>query len=117
MTRARQLGQIRELSEMILNRRLEELHASAAAREKSLTALRDLVPRPGEALCPVAGAQAALRYARWADARRAEINLTLARQTARWMEAQQDARAAFGRAEVLKKLQEKALRATRKPER
>jgi hypothetical protein len=55
----------------------------------------------------VPGALAALRYAGWADARRAEINLRLARQTALWLQAQADARLAFGRADVLRRLSDR----------
>jgi hypothetical protein len=46
-----------------------------------------------------------VRYQHWADLRRAEINLVLARQTVDWMEARGAAQSAFGRAEVLRQLQ------------
>jgi hypothetical protein len=46
-------------------------------------------------------------YERWAEARRAEINLTLARQTAEWIEARDAARQAFGRADALRRLSDR----------
>jgi hypothetical protein len=54
-----------------------------------------------------AAVQAGLLYERWAEARRAEINLTLARQTAEWIEARDAARQAFGRADALRRLSDR----------
>jgi hypothetical protein len=48
-----------------------------------------------------------MRYALWADQRRSEINLVLARQTVEWVEARQEAARAFGRNQVLQKLRER----------
>ena len=88
--------------------RLDQLRRARIAREASQAALAALDrPMPDEGVPLVAGALAALRYAAWADARRAELNLQLARQTAHWLQAQADARVAFGRAEVLAQLAER----------
>ena len=45
-----------------------------------------------------------MRYQLWADQRRSDINLTLARQTVTWTEARQDAARAFGRDQALNRL-------------
>lgn len=49
-------------------------------------------------------AEVALRYERWADRRRAALNTELARSLSDLMTAQDKARLAFGRAQVLRKL-------------
>ena len=46
-------------------------------------------------------------YGRWADARRAEINQVLARQTGQWIEARDAAKIAFGKADALRRLMER----------
>ncbi|QUS35927.1 hypothetical protein [Falsirhodobacter algicola] len=94
------------IADLLLQSRLARLRESAAARDRSrmaLTAL-DVPRREGD---PVAEAQIALRYQSWADARRAEINLTLARQTADWLRAQEEARIAFGKVQVLRQMRKK----------
>jgi hypothetical protein len=53
---------------------------------------------------PIVAAQIGLEYERWADARRAELNLVIARQTAAWLEARGEAQAAFGRVQALRAL-------------
>jgi hypothetical protein len=59
-------------------------------------------PAEPEGLDLAPAAQVALRYQLWADIRRAELNTVLARQTADWLAAREDARHAFGRAEALR---------------
>lgn len=105
MREAERLRRLAEIAAIQRDSRLEALRSTRAAREATLAALAEL-DRPGtaEGLPPVAAAQIALRYAAWADARRAEINLLLARQTADWLQAQTAARLAFGRADVLRRL-------------
>ena len=92
---------------MILDQKLAILQDRAAKRGASLKRLRDLALNTFDALEPVVQAQVQLRYECWADTRRSEINLVLARQTAEWMDARAAAKSAFGRAEVLRNLQEK----------
>lgn len=48
-----------------------------------------------------ASGQVALRYQQWADLRRSELNTVLARQTAEWLAAREEARLAFGKTEAL----------------
>jgi hypothetical protein len=45
-----------------------------------------------------------LVYDRWADVRRAELNLVIARQTAEMLEARSEAGTAFGRLQALQGL-------------
>ena len=106
MTR-RALQPLVGISQLILDAALADLRRAADARDESLARLCDLATVPCPTDLPLAAvAQADLLYARWADARRAEINLTLARQTADWLGARDAARRAFGRADALRKLAE-----------
>jgi hypothetical protein len=105
MIRREQLDRLGALAKLILDLRLADVQAAGKARDQSLGHLRALAAAPAQDLDPVAAALTDLRYQQWADLRRGEINLTLARQTATWMEAQGRARHAFGQAEVLQKLQ------------
>jgi len=111
MNRAEQRQQIdrfRALGDLLLQARLSALQAAAAARTASLDRLADLDrPAPATDLPALAAAGVGLRYDRWADQRRAEINLTLARQTATWIEARQAAALAFGRSQALDALAQK----------
>lgn len=100
----KQIDRLSEIANLLLDVKLAEVQKASRAREESLARLADLNVAPSDDPDPIAAAQVDLRYQLWADARRAEINMTLARQTAKWMEAQDDARAAFGKAEVLRKL-------------
>lgn len=95
------------LSSLILDQHLAKLQACAVERNASLQRLRDLAPKPAHQLNEIALATTLLRYEGWADARRSEINQTLARQTAAWLEARTRAETAFGRSEVLRKIQMK----------
>lgn len=107
MTR-RALVPLAGLSQLILDRKLADLERAARACAESRERLADLTIPPFQTDLPLpAAAQAALLYDRWAEARRAEINQTLARQTAGWIEAREAAATAFGRAEVLRKLTER----------
>ena len=61
-------------------------------------------PSPPTDLEPVTAGKVALSYDRWADQRRAELNLVIARQTADWMEARGNAQTALGRVQALQGL-------------
>ena len=100
------LQQIQSVAALLFDLRLSRLEAAARAKAESLERLAGLeVPVVANADLQGAAAElSALNYQRWADARRAEITLTLARQTAEWMEARDAARHAFGRAEALRGL-------------
>lgn len=103
MTQKQQLIKLRQISSLILDSRLSTLHAAAKAKQESETQLAGLnhVPSRPEDLSDVALERVALNYQRWADARRSELNMLLARQTVAWMEARDAAREAFGKKEAL----------------
>jgi len=102
------LHRLRSLSTLILDQHLAKLQAAAAERRISLQRLQDLTPIPAKDLDDVTRAATLMRYERWADKRRRDINLVLAQQTATWMEARGKAQAAFGRADVLMRLAKSA---------
>jgi hypothetical protein len=105
MSAPERLARLAGLAALIRDLRLADLERAGQARAESRARLAGLALEPIEAdLGPIAAAQAELRYQSWAEARRAEINLTLARQTAEWLEARDAARQAFGRAEALRTL-------------
>jgi hypothetical protein len=105
MTRSGDVTALEGLARLILDHRLNALRAAADRREQSLMQVAALDATPGAAdLSPVAAGQVALRYQLWADARRSELNMVLARQTADWMAARDEARRAFGRAEALREV-------------
>lgn len=97
-----------EISRLMLDHKLAALTQATSARDESRARLAGLALPPAQTDLPLAAAaQAGLLYERWAEARRAEINLTLARQTAEWIEARDAARQAFGRADALRRLSER----------
>lgn len=103
------LQQLEEIAALILDGRLSALRHAAQARADSEAKLEGLAaPPPPADLSGAAGELAALNYQRWADARRAEINRLLARQTAELAEATDAARIAFGRRQALAGLVGKA---------
>jgi len=96
------------ISRLLLDSALARVEHAARARDESRAQIARLAAGPvPEDMPPVAAALAELRYQQWADKRRAEINLTLARQTADWLDAREKARRALGRAETLRKLAER----------
>lgn len=108
MSDREKLGQLRQVSQLMLDIRLLALERAAQARQASLDHLADLNrPIPPTDLNPIVAGEVAMRYQNWADQRRSDINLTLARQTAEWVEARQNAAQAFGRNAVIGKLQDK----------
>ena len=102
--RLHRLGQI---SALLRERKLHILQGAAQARQVSLDRLAALeAPMPAADLPSMAAEEVALRYAVWVDERRREINFTLARQTAEWHSALQEAAEAFGRDQVVQSLAE-----------
>lgn len=104
MSKTQKIHALRTISQIILDSKLMELRHAALARSQTQAHLDDLkVPE----LCiddtlGVAEAMATLSYQRWADRRRADLNLTLAQQTALWLDKRDDARHAFGQTDVLR---------------
>ena len=101
-----QIKRLQQIAGLQLDLRLNHLHSAARARQESLDRIAGLNVPQARDLPPVAAAQADLLYQRWAEARRAEINHTLARQTAEWIEAREEASRAFGRNQVLNRLRD-----------
>ncbi len=99
------LAHICRLSDMIFDVQQMRLSAATRLRQESLDRLASLAMPSAQDLDPLTAAKAHLRYQLWADQRRAEINLNLARQTAAWHEAQVETRHAFGRTEALRLLE------------
>jgi hypothetical protein len=106
--RTENLARLQDLSELIRNLEAAKLHAAVLARQASEARLADLAqPIPDTHLSPIAGAIAEIRWQKWADKRRAEINITLARQIAACNDAQDRVNRAFARANVLRQLMER----------
>jgi hypothetical protein len=105
MSQARDLKRLAEVAQLMLDHRLGQLHGAAAELERSrmqLAAIKEAA-HPAD-LEPVVAGKVALAYDRWADTRRAELNLVIARQTVDWMEARVEAQSAFGRVQALQGL-------------
>jgi hypothetical protein len=104
---SKDLKRLHAIAGLILDQKLATLRTKAAARDASLSRLHALAPKGMQNFESIAQMQMELRHESWAGARRAEINIKLARQTADWMEARHAAETAFGKAEVLRKLGKK----------
>lgn len=105
MTKASDMAKLADVAQLMLDHRLGHLRVATAELERSRMqiAALDRSDRPAE-LDPVIAERVALSYARWADQRRAELNLVIARQTASWLEARGEAQTAFGRVQALQGL-------------
>ncbi|MGL6209758.1 MAG: hypothetical protein ACRC14_08020 [Paracoccaceae bacterium] len=104
----RSLARLTTLGHLLLDASLATLHGAAEARNASLARLSDLEKptSPGD-LPDLAAMDVSMRYERWADQRRAEINLTLAAQTATWLDARAEAAVAFAKSQALEGLERK----------
>ncbi len=105
MSQAKDLKRLAEVAQLMLDHRLGQLHGAAAELERSrmqLAAINE-AGRPADLELVTAG-KVALTYDRWADQRRSELNLVIARQTVGWMEARSEAQTAFGRVQALQGL-------------
>lgn len=103
MTQSDQLLRLEQVAGLLFDSSLSDLQRAARAcaeTEAHLAALAVPAIPLGE-VQQVAAELAALAYQRWADVRRAELNQTLARQTAVWIEARDVARLAFGKTQAL----------------
>jgi hypothetical protein len=110
MSRAKDLSRLQVLAALVRDHRLGQLQAAATKRAQSEAQIAALAKPDATDLPPIAGQLVALRYQTWADCRRTELNLVLARQTADWLAARDAARKAFGQAEALKALQARTKR-------
>ena len=102
MSKAKDISRLADLAQLMLDHRLGQLRTSADQLDQSRMQLgainRDAQPSD---LDPVLAIKVGLGYDRWADVRRSELNLVIARQTAAWLGAQSEARTAFGRVQAL----------------
>ena len=105
MTKLADIARMAELAQLVLDQRLGRLRGAAAELERSRQqiAALDLSAAPTD-LEPVTAEKVALTYNRWADQRRSELNLVIARQTVDWMAARSEAQTAFGRVQALQGL-------------
>ncbi|MDP3193994.1 hypothetical protein [Tabrizicola sp.] len=105
MTRGADIARLVDLAQLVLDQRLGRLRSTAAELERSRQqiAALDLSAAPTD-LEPVTAEKVALTYNRWADQRRSELNLVIARQTVDWMESRSEAQTAFGRMQALQGL-------------
>lgn len=108
MTRAGDIERLANLAQLVLDHRLGSLRACAARLEQSQLQLSAVNEAPLAAdLEPIVSSRVGLGYERWADIRRAELNLVIARQTSDWLDARDAARSAFGRVQALQSLSER----------
>lgn len=103
MSRNPQIERLGQIADLLFDSRLAVLQAAARAKLETETQLAALMTPPAEAtqVSEIASALAGLSYQRWADARRADLNMRLARQTVAWAEARDSAREAFGKKQAL----------------
>jgi hypothetical protein len=102
MTTARDLARLAGLAQLTLDHRLASLREAAQSLDQSRMQLRSINAGAAPADLPmVAAERVGLTYQRWADVRRSELNLVIARQTADWIEARSAAGTAFGRLQAL----------------
>lgn len=102
------LAPLRIIADLLREQALKDLRAASDACTQSRAHLAALAPTPLAADADPADRRNAMLHQGWADRRRAEINLVLARQTAEWIEARAAAARALGRAEVLRKMSEQS---------
>jgi hypothetical protein len=109
MSKSKDLSRLADLAQLMLDHRLVQLRHSADQLDQSRMQLSAINHAAGAAdLDPVTAARVGLGYERWADVRRAELNLVIARQSATWHEARGEAQTAFGRMQALQGLVEQA---------
>ena len=110
MTDRSRIARLAELAALVSDAELARLAAAQAAVAQTgerLSVLKPALVGSDSALSAVALAGVHLRYERWAEARRQEINRQLARDMAQMIKARESARQAFGRAAVLRAMAER----------
>ena len=108
MSTLKQLAALGRIADLMLDQRLQVLLRAQDAR----TATKDRIaaleqPQDLDACSLQASVQAQMLYQAWADMRRKDLNLVLAKQTVKVMEVESDARLAFGKQSALRQLQDK----------
>jgi hypothetical protein len=103
VTRSKDLKKLEPLADLLLQHRLGQMRQAndRLARSRAQIAALDKAAEPA-GLPEVVEALVACDYRRWADARKAELNEVIARQTAEAMAARAEAEMAFGRVHALR---------------
>ena len=105
MKDAARLRALKQIADLISERDIARLSKAQAQRAKTEALLRALDQNQEPTNLGLAAAgQVVERFGLWTSNRRITLNQQLARDTAAWMGARDEAQRAFGRAEVLKKL-------------
>lgn len=105
MSKTRDFDRLGQVAQVTLDHRLGLMRAATAALDRSKAQLATINAAGSPADLPlVASARAEWTYQRWADLRRGELNLVIARQTADRLTALDAAKTAFGRLEALRGL-------------
>jgi len=100
------LKAIGAVSQLVLDHRLAALHDAANQLERSRAQLAAINAAPAD-LPPMAAELVDVSYQRWADTRRTELNIVMARQTVALIDAKAEASTAFGRLQALRGLAER----------
>lgn len=103
MKKRKEIARLRSLTDMVLQAQLAQLNGAIAARQKTQDQIAGLqITGPYIAGQEgIAHALAQLQYQHWAERRRCELNVVLARQTAQYLEARARAQLAFGKTQGL----------------
>lgn len=105
MTGPDRLDRLAELAAMIRDAELARLAEASRRQDAARAALaRFDAAAPGAAPGGVDATLIAARHQEWRAARRAQLNIALARETAAWSGVQDCAALAFGRSDVLARL-------------
>ncbi|MBL9051736.1 MAG: hypothetical protein JNK19_16610 [Tabrizicola sp.] len=108
MRKSDQLARMSDLAQLILDHRLAALRQASGQLEQSRMQLQAINSAGADSdLPPVEAERVGLAYQRWADIRRAELNLVIARQTAACIDARGEAAHALGRLQALRGLASK----------
>lgn len=108
MSKAQDMTRIAELAQLMLDHRLGQLRTTRVELDRSRSQLQAINAAAEPTDLPLVASQTVgLAYQRWADVRRSDLNLVIARQTADWIGAREDAGTAFGRLQALRGLVEK----------
>ncbi|AZL59453.1 hypothetical protein EI545_11735 [Tabrizicola piscis] len=103
MTRRTETTKVITLADLLLRHHLGQMRQAAERldRSRAQMAAIDKAADPAD-LPEVVAARVDCDYRRWADARKSELNLVLARQTAEVLAARAEAEVAFGRVQALR---------------
>lgn len=105
MTKAQDLARLIDLAQLTLDHRLSQLRTASLALERSQGQMAEINRAANPADLPlITSARTEWTYQRWADLRRAELNLVIARQKAEYLSTCSAAKTAFGRVQALRNM-------------